>query len=299
MRRFEALLEDAPVLLDGATGTNLIAAGMTRGECPEAWMLAHEATVLGLQRRYAAAGSRIFYTPTLTALPGRLARWGLEGQTERINERLARLTRSAAPDGVVAGGLTTLMGAVDACSAAGFEEAVAQVRRQIRGLMAGGVDVLIGETLMGMTDAQVILRAAALERAPGVMLSFSLSPDGRLRSGEDAGDAFAQLHRAGTVALGVNCMPADARLPALMRHLRACVDAPLICKPNAGLPTQTAQGALVYPTGDRAFAQIIMACIDAGASLVGGCCGTTPETIAALAKRIDGKTVRAYNKGGK
>lgn len=299
MRRFEALLEDAPVLLDGATGTNLIAAGMTRGECPEAWMLAHEETVLGLQRRYAAAGSCILYTSTLTALPGRLARWGLEGQTERINERLARLTRSAAPDGVVAGGLTTLMGAVDARSAAGFEEAVAQVRRQIRGLMAGGVDVLIGETLMGMTDAQVILRAAALERAPGVMLSFSLSPDGRLRSGEDAGDAFAQLHRAGAAALGVNCMPADAHLPALMRHLRACVDAPLICKPNAGLPTQTAQGALVYPTGDCAFAQIIMACIDADATLVGGCCGTTPETIAALAKRIDGKTIRAYNKGDK
>lgn len=284
MRRFEKLLKDGPALLDGATGTNLMAAGMPRGCCAEAWMLAHEEAVIRLQSAYAAAGSRIIYAPTFTAQPGRLARFGLDTQTQRINERLAMLTKAAAPNCLIAGSMTTMAGIADVQSEAGFDDAVRQYRRQIEGLMAGGVDVLIGETLMSSWDALAIVRAAG-GKIP-VMLSFASLPDGRLRSGEDMRTAFAALEDSGAAVLGVNCIPADGTLPAIVRQMKTWTKLPLLLKPNAGKPVGRKNNGCTYPVNDAQFADVLMNCAQAGAALLGGCCGTTPETIAAAAQRL-------------
>ena len=284
MKEFEKLLEDAPVLLDGATGTNLMAAGMPRGCCVEAWMLAHEDAVIRLQSAYAAAGSRIIYAPTFTAQPGRLARFGQDEQTEEINARLVWLSRKAAPDCLIAGSMATMVGIADVRSKAGFEEAVSQYRRQIDGLLAGGADVLIGETLMSKGDALAILQAAGGELP--VLLSFTLDTDGRLRSGEETQEVFAELEESGALALGVNCIPADEALPALVRRMKTWTALPLLVKPNAGRPRNENGSVNTYPINPVQFADVLLDCAEEGAALLGGCCGTTPEYIALLARRM-------------
>lgn len=286
MEKRRIRLWSALVLLDGAMGTNLLAAGMSSGGLAEAWMLAHEDAVMDLQRRYAEAGSRILYAPTFTAQPSRLAGHGLDIQTEQINERLVRMTQKAAPDCLIAGSMTTLAGILNLQDGRGFSEGICQYRRQIKGLMAGGADLIAGETLLSAADACAILLAAREEKAAGVMLSFALREDGKLRSGEEAKVVFEMLEREGALALGVNCVSACDALPECIRRLKTYTSLPLLCKPNAGRPVRRRDGTCAYPVGVSRFADILLRCADAGAQLIGGCCGTTPETIAAAAQRL-------------
>lgn len=278
-------MKQTPILLDGAMGTNLIAAGMPMGCCAEAWMLAHADVVMDIQRRYAEAGSQIIYAPTFTAQPSRLKRYGLDAKAERINERLVQISRKAAPKCLIAGSMTTLAGVIDTRSETCFPEMVRQYRRQIKGIKVGGADLIVGETLLSSTDARAILLAAKEEHADGVMLSFALREDGTLRSGEETKIVFEMLENEGTLALGVNCVPANDVLPKLIRQLKTYTSLPLICKPNAGIPIRCGDGTCTYPVNDHRFADILLCCT--GADLIGGCCGTTPETIAAMAQRLD------------
>ena len=286
MKSFEMLMKQSPILLDGATGTNLIAAGMPMGCCAEAWMLAHADVVMDIQRRYAEAGSQIIYAPTFTAQSERLKQYGLDMQTESINERLVQILRKAAPKCLIAGSMTTLAGAIDTRSEACFPEMVRQYRRQIKGINAGGAELIVGETLLSSSDARAILLAAKEELADGVMLSFALREDGKLRSGEETKIVFEMLKQEGALALGVNCVPADDALPMLIQRLRSYTSLPLICKPNAGRPIRQQNGTHTYPVDAHRFADILSRCVDVGANFIGGCCGTTPETIAAMAQRI-------------
>lgn len=286
MKSFEMLMKRSPILLDGAMGTNLIAAGMPMGCCAEAWMLAHADVVMDIQRRYAEAGSQIIYAPTFTAQSERLKQYGLDMQTESINERLVQILRKAAQDCLIAGSMTTLAGMMDTRSEAYFPEMVRQYRRQIKGIKGGGADLIVGETLLSSSDARAILLAAKEELADGVMLSFALREDGKLRSGEDARIVFEMLKQEGALALGVNCVPANDMLPELIRQLKTYTSLPLICKPNAGRPIRQQNGTHTYPVDAHRFADILSRCVDVGANLIGGCCGTTPETIAAMAQRI-------------
>ena len=286
MKSFEMLMKRSPILLDGAMGTNLIAAGMPMGCCQEEWMLAHEDVVMDIQRRYAEAGSRIIYAPTFTAQPSRLKRYGLDAKAEHINERLVQILRKAAPDCLIAGSMTTLAGEINTRSEDCFSEMVHQYRRQIKGIKAGGAELIVGETLLSSSDARAILVAAKEELADGVMLSFALREDGKLRSGEDARNVFEMFKQEGLLALGVNCVSATDVLPMLIQRLRSYTSLPLICKPNAGRPIRQQNAAHTYPVDAHRFAEILSRCMDVGANLIGGCCGTTPETIAAMAQRI-------------
>ena len=286
MKSFEMLMKQTPILLDGAMGTNLIAAGMPMGCCQEAWMLAHEDVVMDIQRRYAEAGSRIIYAPTFTAQPLRLKRYGMDAKAECINERLVQILRKAASDCLIAGSMTTLAGVIDTRSEDCFPEMVHQYRRQIKGIKAGGAELIVGETLLSSSDARAILVAAKEECVAGVMLSFALGEDGRLRSGEDVKLVFEMIQQEGLLALGVNCVPADDALPTLIQRLRSYTSLPLICKPNAGRPIRQQNAAHTYPVDAHRFADILSRCAGVGANLIGGCCGTTPQTIAAVAQRI-------------
>jgi 5-methyltetrahydrofolate--homocysteine methyltransferase len=281
-----SILKENPILLDGAMGTNLMASRMPMGCCAEEWMLAHKDVVMGIQRRYAEAGSQIIYAPTFTAQPSRLKRHGLDAQTERINERLVQMTRKAAQDCLIAGSMTTLAGVINTRDETCFEEMVCAYRRQIKGIKTGGADLIVGETLLSSRDARAILLAAKEEQAGSVMLSFALREDGKLRSGEDARNVFEMFKQEGLLALGVNCVSADDALPMLIQRLRSYTSLPLICKPNAGRPIRQQNGTHTYPVGAHRFAYILSRCVDVGANLIGGCCGTTPETIAAVAQRI-------------
>ena len=272
-----------PLLLDGATGSNLMKAGMPRGGCTETWVLEHPQALIDLQRSYAEAGSQILYAPTFQAQPIALEKVGLADKTEEVNARLVALSREAAPDALIAGDLTTLATFTDSWDPDKFELLVENYRRQIRGLIDGGADLLVGETLLYPQEAEAILTAAELEGAGAAMYSFTMQPDGSLFSGMDAGKVLSDLEAAGAAAVGFNCVGADMMTPYLVAKLRRSVKGPLLCKPNAGIPVIGEDQLPHYPMGPEEFASIVKECIAMGARLVGGCCGTTPEHIAEVA----------------
>ena len=284
--QFHKLLASGPILLDGATGSNLQKAGMPRGCCTEAWILDNPNALTDLQRRYAEAGSQILYAPTFQAQPIALATVDLDAETEKINAQLVALTRSAAPGCLVAGNLTTLAAFTDSWDESNFDLLVENYRRQIRGLIDGGADLLAAETLMYPTEAEAILCAAELESAGAAMYTFTMQPDGALFSGRDAAPILRTLEEAGAAAVGFNCVAADNMLPGLVSKLRRSLKGPIICKPNAGVPMIGTDNLAHYPMGPAEFAGILADCAAMGAKILGGCCGTAPEFIAAVKERL-------------
>ena len=270
--------------LDGATGSNLMKAGMPKGCCTEEWILANPEKLVALQRRYAEAGSQIIYVPSFQAQPIALERVNLHRQTEAVNAHLTALSRAAAPDCVIAGNLTTLAAFTESWNPESFDLLVDNYRRQIHGLIDGGADILVGETLLYPQEAEAILTAAELEGAGACMYSFTMQPDGSLFSGMEVGPILKELEISGAAAVGFNCVPADGMTAGLVSKLRRYVKGPLICKPNAGFPEIREDGLAHYDMTPEDFADVLKNCADMGATLLGGCCGTTPAHIAAITK---------------
>ena len=268
--------------LDGATGSNLQKAGMPKGCCTEQWVLAHPDALVSLQRQYSQAGCQILYAPTFQAQPIALERVGLADQTEAVNAQLVALSKSAAPECLIAGDLTTLAAFTDSYDPENFDLLVENYRRQIRGLIDGGADLLAAETLMYPQEAEAILTAAELEQAGAVMYSFVVTPDGALFSGADVGPIFRELEQAGAAAVGFNCVAADQMTPYLVSKLRRFVKGPLLCKPNAGIPVIGTDGVVRYNMHAAEFVDIQQQCAANGATLLGGCCGTDPTFLAQM-----------------
>lgn len=273
-------------LLDGATGSNLQKAGMPRGCCTEEWILANPEKLVTLQRSYVAAGSQILYAPTFQAQPIALERVNLSKQTEQINAHLVALTRSVASDVLVAGNLTTLATYTDSYDPENFDLLVENYRRQIRGLIDGGADILAAETLMYPLEAEAILTAAELEGAGAAMYTFTMQPDGSLFSGMEVGPVLRELEESGAAAVGFNCVAADMMTAGLVSKLRRYARGPIVCKPNAGNPVIDPGGNVLYPMDEETFAAILSDCHAMGAALLGGCCGTAPSYIAAVRAKL-------------
>ncbi len=274
------------LLLDGATGSNLQKAGMPRGCCTEEWILANPDALIRLQRSYAAAGSQVIYAPTFQAQPMALERVNLHKQAETINAHLVALSRSAAPDALIAGNLTTLAAFCDSFDPALFDTLVENYRVQIGGLLEGGADLLAAETLMYPQEAEAIFTAAELEGAQAVLYTFTMQPDGSLFSGRPAGPVLKELEEAGAAAVGFNCVAADSMTPGLVSILRRFVKGPLVCKPNAGNPVIGQDGLAHYPMMPKEFSAIVADCHRMGATILGGCCGTAPDYIAAIKEAL-------------
>ena len=200
---------------------------------------------------------------------------------ESINARLVSLTRSVSPDVLVAGNLTTLAAFTDSWDSEKFDLLVENYRRQIRGLIDGGADLLAAETLMYPQEAEAILTAAELEGAGACLYTFTMQSDGSLFSGMDAGPVLRELEQAGAAAVGFNCVGADNLTSGLVSKLRRICKGPLVCKPNAGNPVIGEDALPHYPMGPKEFAEILFDCYGMGAAVLGGCCGTAPDYIAA------------------
>lgn len=283
---FQNYLSSGVHFLDGATGSNLRKAGMPKAVNTELWVLDHPQAIIDLQRAYAQAGSDIIYAPTFQAQPIALEKEGLANKTEEINAKLIALSRQAAPDCLIAGDITTLAAFCDSWNPDNFELLVENYRRQIRGLIDGGADLLIGETLLYPQEAEAILTAAELESAGASMFTFTMQADGSLFSGAPSDTILSDLAQSGACAVGFNCVCADMMTPYLVSKLRRHVKVPLICKPNAGNPIINSQGVAEYSMSPAEFADIMKQCAGNGASLLGGCCGTTPEFIAAVKEAL-------------
>ena len=282
---FAALAAGGPVLLDGATGSNLRTAGMPVGVPPERWVLDHPSALLDLQRAYVDAGSRILMAPTFSANRLALDRFGLAGELGPLNTALVRLTREAAGGrALVAGDLSTLGQPMEPLGPISYGEAYDVYREQMEALAEAGADLLAVETLMGIDEAAAALDAAGAACGLPVLCTFSVEADGTIPFGGTALEALLTAQELGAAAVGVNCSVGPDQLEAVIRTLAEAASAPVVAKPNAGLPVMDAQGQAIYSMGPRDFARHMAVLARAGASLLGGCCGSTPDYIRALAE---------------
>jgi 5-methyltetrahydrofolate--homocysteine methyltransferase len=285
-QEFAALAARGPVILDGGTGSSLRAAGMPVGVPPELWVLEHPEVLTGLQRAYVEAGSMILCTPTFSANRLSLKGFGLEAGLAELNARLVSLTREAAGGrALVAGDLPTLGRPLEPVGDLPYSEAYDIYREHMEALAEAGADLFALETLMGADEAVAALDAAAEFGLP-VWCSFSAEADGSLMFGGNVWETAAMLQELGAAAVGVNCSVGPDQLESVIRSVQAAVDIPVVAKPNAGLPVMDESGQAHYSMGPDEFARHMRVLADAGAGVVGGCCGTTPEYIRRLAEAL-------------
>ena len=266
------------IILDGATGSNLMKAGMPRGVCAEQWNLEHPEAVLSLQKAYAESGSQVVYAPTFTASEPYLSQHGLADRLEQINYDLVALTRKAVGDRVLVAGDMTTVGKPDLA----YEYLLEVYTRQAKALKEAGVDLYVIETMMGLEETMAALEACTMVSDLPVMCSFSVTSDGMLYFGGSIYDAAPQLEGFGADAVGINCSCGPDQMTAVVRTLAQSLTIPVIAKPNAGMPTIDDMGNAVYSMAPAEFAKGMLELKNAGASILGGCCGTDPGYIRAL-----------------
>ena len=276
---FAARLAQGPLLLDGATASNLMKAGMPKGVCAETWILDHPQAILDLQRAYVAAGSQVLLAPTFTAGRMYLSQHGLEGELKELNRCLVALSREAAQGKAWVAGDMTTMGRADVP----YETMLEYYHEQAQALAEAGVDLILCETLMGHDEAMAALEGCRMAAAElPVCCSFSVTADGMLYFGGSVYEAAPQVAEFGADAVGINCSVGPDQLESVVRALRESLTVPVIAKPNAGMPEIDDQGNAHYSMHAADFGRHMAALHRAGASILGGCCGTEPPYIAAL-----------------
>ncbi|MCI8554802.1 MAG: homocysteine S-methyltransferase family protein [Clostridiales bacterium] len=280
-----------PLLLDGAMGSALRAAGMPDGVCTETWALAHPAPVIDLQRRFVAAGCDVLYTPTFGANRLSLLRAGEEvppGRVRELNLRLAALTQEAAAREpgrrcLVAGNLAGYGLPPDTAGAPSFDALTAAYGEQAAALAEAGADLLICETITGLSEARAALLAARETGLP-VMVTLTVDEGGNTLTGARLLPAVITLQALGAAAVGLNCSSGPISMAEWLAGALPYAAVPLAAKPAASYPTREKGWVTLGPD---AFAAAMEPLLDAGAVLTGGCCGAGPEHLRRLRELID------------
>lgn len=277
-KEFQNLAKQRPIILDGATGSNLMKAGMPRGVCTEQWICENPKPLQELQRAYEKAGSQVVYAPTFSANRISLKNYGLENQVAELNKALIEISRTAVGSQVLVAGDLTTAGKQEIP----YEELLEAYREQIVVQTQEGVDLLVAETMLGVTECMAVLDAAASVCGLPVMCTLTVESDGSLFFGGNIYEAVETLEEMGADAVGINCSTGPDQLLSVVENMRKRVSIPLIVKPNAGMPIINEQGQPVYSMGAQEFADCMKRLVQAGADIIGGCCGTTPEYIEKL-----------------
>lgn len=273
------------VLLDGAIGSNLMAMGMPRGTCTEIWVMEHKDVITDLQRAYVQAGSQIIYTPTFGGNRFNLRQHGLEDRIAEINRTLVSYTKEAVGgQAYIAGDITTSGRFIDSDEDYNYEIAFDMYREQIRLLADAGVDCLVAETMISIDETLAAVDAAQDVCDLPIFCSMTVEADGSLFSGGNAMEAAMALESAGACAVGINCSVGPDQLVSVVRNIKENVSIPVLAKPNAGMPVIDEKGNAIYSMKPDEFARHMKVLVEQGATLVGGCCGTTPEFIGETAK---------------
>ena len=280
--QFRKLTENI-LLLDGATGSNLMASGMPRGICTETWVIEHKEIFQELQRAYITAGSQVIYAPTFGGNRINLAKHGLTDRIEEINRTLVGYSRELAGDGVyVAGDITTSGSFITADGDYTYDDAFKMYQEQVKILADAGIDLIAAETMINIEETLAAVAAANSVCNLPIMCTMTAEADGSIFSGGNAIEAAVSLEAAGADAVGINCSVGPDQLVSVVRSIKENVSIPVIAKPNAGMPTIDDKGNAVYSMNPEDFASYMKILIENGASVVGGCCGTTPAFIRAL-----------------
>ena len=288
---FSTLSKDHILYLDGATGSNLVKAGMPSGVCPEQWILEHKDVMFKLQKDYVQAGTNILYAPTFTANRIKLAEYHLEKNMSAMIHELVAISREAAASSpghtvLVAGDLTMTGEQLKPMGKMELEDLIDIYKEQILSMVDAGVDLLVVETMMSLAETRAALIAAKEVCDLPVIATLTFEADGRTLFGTDAKTAAIVLESLGASAIGANCSTGPAQMESIISDMVTHTRIPVIAKPNAGLPFLDENGNTCYNMEAEEFAEEMEILVNAGAAILGGCCGTTPEFIRQIHDRF-------------
>ena len=288
---FITLSKDHILYLDGATGSNLVKAGMPSGVCPEQWILEHQDVMLQLQKDYVQAGTNILYAPTFTANRVKLAEYHLEKNMTSMIRDLVAISKKAAESTpghpvYVAGDLTMTGEQLKPMGKMNLETLIDIYKEQILCLVDAGADLLVVETMMSLAETRAALIAAKEVCDLPVIATLTFEADGRTLFGTDAKTAAIVLESLGASAIGANCSTGPAQMENIISEMVSHTRIPVIAKPNAGLPFLDENGTTCYNMEAEEFAEEMEVLVNAGATILGGCCGTTPEFIRQIHERF-------------
>jgi len=275
-----------PLILDGATGTMLQAAGMPQGVCPEQWILQNPDVIIHLQRSYIEAGSNIIYAPTFGANSVKLKKFGLADQVSDINRQLVALSKQASEGkALVAGDLSPLGLFLAPMGDSAFDEFVDVYREQAKALEEAGVDLFVAETFMTIPELRAAIIAIREVSDKPIFATITVDENGKTLTGTDLLTALTIIQNMGVSAFGLNCSTGPDRMVDLIESVSKYAKIPLIVKPNAGLP-HIVNGKTVFDLAPQDFVAHTCEFLACGVGVLGGCCGTTPEHIMALHETV-------------
>ncbi len=284
-----------PLLLDGATGTELQKRGFTGDISAEQWVLEHPECMCDVQQGYVAAGSKVLYSPTFGANRKKLEDHGLFNKVDEYNRGLAAISQATAGDkAYVAGDISPTGMLLAPLGEASFEELVDIYTEQAAALEAAGVDLFVIETMMTLSDARAAVLAVRSVSDKPIFVTFTCDDSGHSLSGTDATAALVVLQGMGISAFGLNCSAGPEQMLVQLKRLQPFARVPLIAKPNAGLP-EIVDGKAVYTCSPSEFVQFVPDMLKAGVAIFGGCCGTTAEHIDALHEALQGAVITPPN----
>lgn len=287
MKNIRDILKRRVLILDGACGTQLQREGMPDGVSPEIWSLENPEIIRAVHSGYQKAGADIVYTSTFGANRIKLGAYG-KYDVGRVNKELALIAKKAVNGrALVAGDIGPTGRFVEPFGPLDFEEAVGIFKEQVKGLLSAGVDLFVIETMMDIQEARAALVAVKELSDKFVMVTMTYEPDGRTLNGTDPLTALNILQSLGADSVGCNCSAGPRQMLQIIRAMKPYAKVPLIAKPNAGMP-ELVNGRTYFNMDPEKFASFAKALISAGVSFLGGCCGTTPEHIKQLKKRVSG-----------
>ena len=281
------LLEERILLCDGATGSLLQKAGMPTGVCPEEWILNHPEAILKVQRDYVEAGSDIIYAPTFGCNRLKLKEYGLEDKVLSMNQELVALAKHAA-DGraFVAGDMTMTGESLTPLGTLTLEELIDVYKEQAAALYEAGVDLFVVETMMSLPEARAAVIAIQETCELPIMVTMTFAEDGNTLYGTTPEAAAVVLESLGASVIGVNCSTGPLEMVDVVKRMRKVSQIPILAKPNAGLP-ELEDGKTVYKMTPDEFVSYIPNLVEAGAGMLGGCCGTDAEFIRKLKETVN------------
>ena len=301
MKNFRDKLKHGFVILDGATGSNLQHAGMASGVCPETWILEHPDVFVDLQKKYIEAGSDVLYAPTFTCNRIKLAEYGLADRQQELTKGLVSLSKRAAMESntdrdiYIAGDITMTGEQLYPMGTLMFEELVDIYKEQVSLLVEEGVDLFVIETMMSLNECRAAVLAVKETCDLPIMVTLTYAEDMRTLFGTNPETAMVVLESMGVDAVGLNCSTGPDKMLDAVLQMRQVANVPIVVKPNAGLPVLS-EGKTVYDMGPEEFANAMERLIEEGATVVGGCCGTTPEHIKKLKELVSKKELKKHER---
>jgi 5-methyltetrahydrofolate--homocysteine methyltransferase len=283
------------LVADGATGTNLIARGLPGGVTAETWVLEQPEKIIQLHRDFISAGADIILTCTFGASSIRLKGSALEGKSNEINQRAVDLAREAAKGSqtYVAGSIGPLGQLLKPLGSLSVDEVIESYTAQARSLTEAGADLLVIETQFDMGEINAAIQGTRSVSGVPLVVSLSYDRGRRTMMGVSPSQAGKDLEALPVDVIGINCgRSLDENLQNLV-ELRKITKKPIWFKPNAGLPQLDRLGVTVYETTPVIMGSQVQAWIDAGAQIVGGCCGTSPNHLKEISKSINRQGLRS------